>query len=294
MPRSLRGPTRGTSEPTHSQAARPGSPPGAAPRVGDDELDRIGELEPGSELDLRGLHPRVTPTLQARLRPQPSRPRCSRAPRRRCRWRATATTRRGASAGGAAWRSRAETLRPSAVAPQTASKPAGSGVGAPLCGSVCTQIATASTHNWSSTRSCDVRSAQRAPIPLHHVLVVTSARKRGVASIRSARRRRIHRPMPSTSTVDASKSETSCTMPRQPVEPRPRVGADVGQPDVPNNARHPPLAHRRTLPGRRGPRIRLSSADAPRTRLRARRDCARRPRACRRRARGASSRFPHP
>ena len=37
---------------------------------------------------------------------------------------------------------------------------------------------------------------------------------------------------------------------RQPVEPRARVGPDVGQTDVARDARHPPLAHGRNLPGR--------------------------------------------
>ena len=97
-------------------------------------------------------------------------------------------------------------------------------------GSVCTQIAIASTHSCSPTCSCVVRSAQRAPIAAAP-RANPSPRPETAASraMRSSRRRRIHRPIPSSSTLAASASETSCTM-RASASSRGRgVGPDVGQ-----------------------------------------------------------------
>ena len=94
---------------------------------------------------------------------------------------------RGASAGGGGCRSRADTLRPAAVAPHTASKPGGNGVGAPRSGSVCTQIDDRPRRTADRPRAAAmVRSAQRgADAAAPRASPSTSARKRGVAAMRS-------------------------------------------------------------------------------------------------------------
>ena len=85
------------SQPTRTDRAHVAADARARPRirpvgVGDGKLDRVGQVEPGTELDLGASGRAAGPGARARLRSRASTRRCSRDRRRRCRSRAAATT----------------------------------------------------------------------------------------------------------------------------------------------------------------------------------------------------------
>ena len=116
--------------------------------------------------------------------------------------------------------------------PRPRRSPAGNGTGAPRSGSMCTQIAAASTHSTSPTCSC-VRALgpARPDAAAPRRAASTSARNRGVRAMRSSSRRRIHSPCRRSAPLDASSSATSCTMRASASSRVRRVGPHVGEPD---------------------------------------------------------------